>query len=358
MILSEDHRLPLVGVDLWYHVGPVHEAPGRTGFAHLFEHMMFQGSKHVPGDAHFTFARRAPAPQVSTARRISIGRTTSRPCRRISWSWHCGSSRIAWAICSRRSTRRSCRTSRTSSATSGGKATRIGPTALSTKRCSRLSFRRASVSRQSSSARTPTSRRRSSKTCRQFFKQYYAPNNATLAIAGDIDKAAAKKLVEKYFGTLKRGPAIPPLKVDHAADHHRAPASSSQDRIELPRVYMAWITPAYFKDGDADADVAAACLATGRSSRLYKKLVYEKQIAQNVTAYQYSLMLGSMFGIEATARPGRTLQELEAAIDEELALLRTEGPTGPRSIGCANVFETRMFSGLQLVEVSAASPTC
>ena len=108
-----------------------------------------------------------------------------------------------------------------------------------------------------------------------------------------------------------------------------------QDRVELPRVYMAWLTPPFFKDGDADADIAAGVLGRGRSSRLYKKLVYEKQIAQSVNAYQYSLMLGSMFGIEATARPGHTLQELETAIDEELAALRKEGPTRQRSSACA-----------------------
>ncbi len=155
---------------------------------------------------------------------------------------------------------------------------------------------------------------------RQFFRQYYAPNNATLAIAGDIDKPTTKKLIEKYFGSLRRGPAVPPVNV-------KTPPITSerrivvQDRVELPRVYMAWHSPAYFKDGDADADIAAGVLGDGRSSRLYKKLVYERQIAQSVNAYQNSAMLSSAFGIEATARPGHTLQELETAIDEELATL-------------------------------------
>jgi zinc protease len=181
---------------------------------------------------------------------------------------------------------------------------------------------------------------------REFFRQYYAPNNATLAIAGDFDKPATKKLVEKYFGSLKRGPAVTPRSV-------RTPPITAekrltvQDRVELPRVYMAWQTPVIFKDGDADADIAAGVLGGGRSSRLYKKLVYERQIAQSVSAYQYSLILGSTFGIDATARPGHTLQELEAAIDEELARLRTEGPTAAEVERARNVIETRMISGLQ-----------
>jgi zinc protease len=112
---------------------------------------------------------------------------------------------------------------------------------------------------------------------------------------------------------------------------------------------MAWITPAFFKEGDADADIAGSVLGQGRVSRLYKKLVYEKQIAQNVNAYQYSTMLGSVFGIEATARPGKTLQELETLIDEELEAFRSKGPTAAEVERARNVLETQMFNGLQLV---------
>ena len=122
-----------------------------------------------------------------------------------------------------------------------------------------------------------------------------------------------------------------------------------EDRVELPRIYMAWITPAFFKEGDADADIAGSLLGQGRVSRLYKKLEYEKQIAQNVTAYQYSTMLGSVFGIEATARPGHTLQELEAVINEEVELLRAKGPTAAEVERARNVLETQIFNGLQLV---------
>ena len=126
---------------------------------------------------------------------------------------------------------------------------------------------------------------------REFFRQYYAPNNATLAIAGDIDKAATKKLVEKYFGIAEARTGRSAGEGEDAA-HYREQRLVVEDRVELPRVYMAWLTPAFFKDGDADADIAAGVLGEGRSSRLYKKLVYEKQIAQNVTAYQSSTHAG------------------------------------------------------------------
>src|SRR5262245_32907341 len=129
---------------------------------------------------------------------------------------------------------------------------------------------------------------------RNFFKLYYAPNNASLAIVGDFDKAKVKSLVEKYFGTFKRGAPVPKPAVEtpKITAERRAVV---KDRVELPRVYMAWLTPAFYAPGDADADIAATVLGGGKSSRLYKSLVYDKQIAQNVTAQQYSLTLGSVF---------------------------------------------------------------
>jgi zinc protease len=181
---------------------------------------------------------------------------------------------------------------------------------------------------------------------RAFFRQYYAPNNATLAIVGDFDEAQAKALVTKYFGTLKRGPAVPPVTVT-------TPSITSerrqviQARVALPRVTMSWLTPPIFKAGDADADIAAQILGGGRASRLYKKLVYEKQIAQNVSAVQQSAMLVSIFEIQATARPGHTAEELEKAIDEELAAFRNAPPTAEELERARNTIETDIIGGLE-----------
>jgi zinc protease len=181
---------------------------------------------------------------------------------------------------------------------------------------------------------------------REFFKRYYAPNNASLTIVGDFDPAATKRLVEKYFGPLKRGAAVPSINVQTpkiTMERRQVVA----DRVELPRVYMAWLTPSIFKPGDADAIMAGAILGAGRASRLYQKLVYEKQIAQNVQAYQQSLLLGSQFQIDATARPGHTAEELEAAINAELELLRTK-PVEQREIDQArNTIETQTIGRLE-----------
>src|SRR5262249_33738865 len=145
---------------------------------------------------------------------------------------------------------------------------------------------------------------------RNFFKTYYAPNNASLAIVGDFDVASAKTLVEKYFGPLKKGLEVPKLNIETPTITAERRVTV-QDRIPLRRVFMGWPTPAFFKEGDADADVVANALGGGKSSRLYKKLVYEKRIAQDVSAFQQSLALQSVFQISATARPGHTNEELE-----------------------------------------------
>ena len=119
------------------------------------------------------------------------------------------------------------------------------------------------------------------------------------------------------------------------------------ERVELPRVYMTWLTPAYFKPGDADADMTATILGGGKSSRLYKKLVYQKQIAQDVTAQQQSLVLGSMFQIQVTARPGHTAEELEKALDEELDKIRTTAPDQAEVERARNTFDTQLIEGLE-----------
>ena len=181
---------------------------------------------------------------------------------------------------------------------------------------------------------------------KNFFKLYYAPGNGSLAIVGDIDKAATRKLVEKYFGSLKPGETVskPSVQAPPITAERRAVV---EDRVELPRVYMAWLTSPIFKPGDSDANIASIVIGRGKSSRLYKKLVYEKQIAQDVSAQQDSLMLGSVFQIEATARPGHSAEELEKAIDEELGRFRESGPDLAEVERARNLLETRIVQRLE-----------
>src|SRR5207245_2067104 len=166
------------------------------------------------------------------------------------------------------------------------------------------------------------------------------------AIVGDCQRGRGKELGQKYFGSLKRGEEEPKIKA-------KTPPSASerrsviQDNVQLPRVYMAWLSSPIFKPGDAEADLTATVLGGGKSSRLYKKLVYEKQIALDVAANQQSLMLGSEFQVQATARPGAKPEDLEKAINAELDAFRTNGPTEEELKRARNVLESRIIEGLE-----------
>ena len=345
VILSEDHRLPLVAVNMWYHVGPANEEPGRTGFAHLFEHMMFNGSKHVPGDSHFKFVEGAGASDVNGT--TGFDRTNyfqTMPANQLELGLWLESDRMGYlldtltqAVLSNqqdvvRNERRQSSESR--------------PYGIVQEAVFQNLFPKGHpyyANIIGSHADIQAARLDDVKT---FFKKYYAPNNATLVLVGDFDKGNAKALVEKYFGPLKSGPPVgkPTVQTPPITAEKRVTVT---DRIQLPRVYINWQSPKIFTQGDADADVASSALGGGKFSRLYKALVYDKQIAQDVMAYQQSMMLVSSFGIQATARPGHTAEELEKAIDEELAKFQQTGPEQAEIELARNSAETGTIRGLE-----------
>ncbi len=345
VILSEDHRLPLVAVDLWYHVGPANEIAGRTGFAHLFEHMMFEGSKHVPGNAHIRYMEAAGASDLNGT--TDFDRTDyfeTLPSNQLELALWLESDRMGYlpdkldqaSLTNQQDVVRNERRQSIENSPYGiveeGVFHELFPKGhpyFADVMGSHADIQAAKL-----------------EDVRNFFKLYYAPNNASLAIVGDIDPAQVKQLVDKYFAPLKRGAPVPkitaitpPITAERREVIH--------DDVELPRVYMAWITSPIFKPGDSDADLASEILGGGKSSRLYKKLVYEKQIALDVSASQQSLMLGSVFEIVVTARPGHTADEMEKAVDEELAEFRKTGPTTVELERARNGIETGMIAGLE-----------
>ncbi|MET0291806.1 MAG: pitrilysin family protein [Steroidobacteraceae bacterium] len=324
VILVEDRRLPLVAVNLWYHVGPANERKGRTGFAHLFEHMMFQGSKNVPGDSHLQLMEGAGATDLNGT--TGFDRTNyyqTLPSNQLELALWLESDRMGFLLEEVddaklenqrdvvRNERRQSRENAPYGVVEEALYQTVFPEAHPYHGVIIGSHRDIEAAQLAD--------------VREFFKQYYAPNNASLAIVGDIDKARVKALIEKYFGPLAAG-----AKVDKPSTKPVVITAEKKltvtDRVELPKVYVAWITPPVFERGDADADLLSHVLGGSKASRLYQKLVYEKQIAQDVDVSQSSLQLGSIFSIEATARPGVQPQALLDAIDAELALLRKDGP--------------------------------
>jgi zinc protease len=179
-----------------------------------------------------------------------------------------------------------------------------------------------------------------------FFKKYYTPSNASLIVAGDIDTAAARTQVEKWFGDVKPGPAPEPLTIPGVA-LTAVTQRTITDRVELPRLYLAWLTPRHLEPGDAALDITANVLSGGKNSRLYKRLVYEMQIAQDVVAFQLSRDLSSFFLIQATPRPGHTVDELKRVIDEEIARIQQTVPD-EREVGRAiNQYEASFYDQME-----------
>ncbi len=345
VILSQDHRLPMVAVNLWYHVGPSHEKAGRTGFAHLFEHMMFQGSRHIGDDQHFKFLEGAGASDINGT--TDFDRTNyfeTLPSNQLELALWLESDRMGYLLDTLDQAKLTNQIDVVRNERRQG--VENPPYGLVDEAVYQELFPKGHPYYAyviGSHADLEAARLDD---VRDFFKQYYAPNNASLAIVGDFDKAQAKALVEKYFGSIPSGPAVEPLNV-------KTPAITSErrksvtDRVELPRVYMAWLTSPIFKPGDAEFDFIARILGQGKSSRLYKRLVYDDQIAQNVNAAQYSLILGSTFVIEATAKPGVKAEQLEAAITDELDKLRREGPTAAEVSAARNVIQAGIIRGLE-----------
>src|SRR5687768_3805114 len=255
VILSQDRRLPMVAVNLWYHVGPANEEPGRTGFAHLFEHMMFQSSKHVPPDSHFPLLEAAGATGVNGT--TDYDRTNyfeTLPANQLELALWIESDRMGYlldtvdqaALANQQDVVRNERRQSLENA----------PYGIVEEAVVHMLYPKGHPYYGYVIGSHEDIQAAKLADVKDFFKRYYAPNNASLAIVGDFDPAIARSLVEKYFGTLKRGLPVPPINVTTPpiTSERRA---TVEDRIELPRLYMAWLTSPIFKPGDADADIAA-----------------------------------------------------------------------------------------------------
>jgi zinc protease len=345
VIIAEDHRLPLVAVNLWYHVGPANEERGRTGFAHLFEHMMFQGSKHVPANAHIGMLEAAGASDLNGT--TEFDRTNyfeTVPSNQLELALWLESDRMGYLP--DRLTAANLANQQDVVRNERRQSLENEPYGIVEEGEFHLLFPQGHPYYADVIGSHEDIQAAKLEDVRAFFRQYYAPNNASLAVVGDIDPAKVKTLVEKYLGPLKRGPEVhkPNVTTPPITSERRAVIT---DTVELPKVYMAWITPSIFKPGDADATVAAAILGGGKSSRLYKALVYEQQIAQSVQVKQTSLILGSVFSVEVVARPGKTAEQIEAAINTELDKFRASGPDDKEVARAQNGIETDIVNGLQ-----------
>ena len=347
VVLAEDRRLPLVAFNLRFHVGAKNETPGLTGFAHLFEHLMFAGTRHIPrGQADKLVEGAGGTDSNGTTDFDRTRYFFTLPSNQLELGLWIKSDMMGYMIdevdqvslANQQDVVRNERRQRVENQPYGVVEEAVYRTLFPREHPHYAAIIGSHADIQAATL----------KDVKAFFKTYYRPNNATFVLAGDFDRAQAKTLIEKYFGPLKPGPTPPAV----TAAQPKIPTEKRRvvaDRVELPKVYLAWHTPPVYKPGDAELDLAAHILAGGKASRLYKTLVYDKQIAQTVTATQWSLTLGSVFSIEATARPGHSALEVEKVIDEELSKLAATPPSADELTRARNTFETDLYGRLEKV---------
>lgn len=324
VILHEDHSAPVAAVVVMYHVGSKNELPKRTGFAHLFEHMMFQGSSHVADEEHFKFLQEVGANINGSTNEDVTNYFEVVPSNYMELGLYLESDRMgfllpAMTLAKLDNQRDVVKNERRQGVDNVpyGTADEIIAKAMYPE-THPYSWPVIGYMEDLSAA--------SMDDIKNFFSVYYAPSNAVLSIAGDIDPKETKVLVEKYFGAIPKGtsierpkPATPSLKENIY--------KTNEDRVQLPRLYLSWHSPADFTREDAVLTVLARVMSSGKNSRLYKSLVYDKQIAQSAIAGANSIELAGLFQLTITAKPGRNLTEIKTVVDSILADILKNGVT-------------------------------
>jgi zinc protease len=344
VITHEDHRLPLVAVDLWYHVGPLNEKAGRTGFAHLFEHMMFEGSEHVGEKAHIKFVEGAGATDVNGT--TDFDRTNyfeTMPANQLELALWLESDRMGFLLEGLDRVKLANQRDVVRNERRQGEGS---PYDLAEEEVFHQLFPKShpyypdviGSHRDIEAARIND--------LRDFHQQFYTPNNASIAIAGDFNPAQLKELLTRYFGPIPAGPKVDPVTV-------ATPAITTQKRVTvtdtviLPRLSIAFLTPAAFTPGDADTVLLADILGGSKASRLRQAMVYQTQVAQSIRCSDNGLKLTGIFECDITAKPNVKLEDLEATFWKEVARLQSNGPTAEELEAARTLVVTRKISGLQ-----------
>ena len=322
VIVHEDRHAPLVAVSVWYHVGSKNERPGRTGFAHLFEHLMFEGSAHQPHGYFEPLQQAGAAVNGSTsADRTNYWEVVPKDAAGLAlWM---ESDRMGWMLPAVTEARFA--TQREVVLNERRQNYENRPYGLAQFAMFEAIFPPNHPYHWSTIGDPADLRAATLQDVQEFFARFYHPSNASLAIAGDISTSDAIGLARRYFEEISAGPAVGPVipPLVELADKRVV----LEDRVELARLYLGWLSPALFAPGDAALDLAGDLLANGRTSRLYRRLIYDQRIATDVMASQGSRELGSVFQLVATAAPDHTLDRIEQIVREEIARLAADGPT-------------------------------
>jgi zinc protease len=322
VIVHEDRHVPIVAINIWYHVGSKNERPGRTGFAHLFEHLMFEGSEHH-NSGYFPPLQRAGAVLNGSTNTDRTNYWEVVPTGAVDLALWLESDRMGYLLPAL--TEQRFETQRDVVLNERRQNYENRPYGLAVIALAAALYPVDHPYHWLTIGAADDIRAMRLEDVQDFFRRYYHPANASLTLAGDIDSRRAFDLADQYFGELTPGDRPEPMHV--AAALPCEVRLVLEDRVELPRLYVAWHSPAMFSDGDAEMDLLADLLANGKTSRLYRTLVYEQRVAIDVSAYQNSRELAGFFLLVATAAPGRSLTDLAALIDVELEQVAETGPS-------------------------------
>ena len=352
VVLSRDPSVPVVAINLWYGVGSRNERPGGTGFAHLFEHMMFQGSEHVPETAHFALIEQAGGSLNGSTWLDRTNYFETLPAHYLELGLWLESDRMGWLLPAmtqekldnQRDVVKNERRWRVDNQPYGDWDERLQAMVYPPDHPYHHSVIGSMEDLDAASLED----------VEEFFRTYYAPNNAVLTLCGEFDPSHALELIERYFGEIPRGPEVPPLpgRTEIPPVIGQEVRERVEQDISLPRLYHAYRIPPYGDDGFYAAAVASYVLAWGKASLLYRSLVRDRRLAQDVVAYAFPIVVGSaMLVLWATARPGIEPERLEAALlDEIAALARVQDAEVERA---KHLLEARRLIDLQRVDERA-----
>ena len=343
VVLHEDHTLPTIGVNVWYHVGSKDEEIGRTGFAHLFEHVMFEGSKHHNHD-YFEPLQKAGAVLngSTTADRTNYWETV--PANYLDLALWLEADRMGFLLDAldqkrfdiQRDVVKNERRQSYENRPYGLAEIQIQPALFPPPH----PYSWPTIGSQEDLGAA------SLDDVKAFFRRFYAPSNASLAIVGDFKRSKVKQLVELYFGDLPPGPAITRVgRIDSAL--RGEVRITVPDKVQLPRLYLVWPSCPRFDRDEAPLHILGTILGEGKSSRLFRVLVYEKQIARDVAVSNYSQEIAGEFDIQATASPRHSVEEIQEVVEAELERVRREPPTDQEIRRARNIVESQHVRQLE-----------
>jgi zinc protease len=350
VLLSEDHALPVVSVEVLYLVGSGHERAGRTGFAHLFEHLMFQGSQHYDHEYFKPYEPIGGAVNGTTSRdRTNFFEVV--PSNYLTTPLWMESDRMQSLLPAL--TQEKLDNQREVVKNERRQRYENTPYGMAQWYLSEMLYPPGHPYRHTPIGSHADLSAATLDDVKAFFQQYYVPANTALAIVGDFRSADAKLLVQRYFGSIpggERAPrptaSVPPAH----AEHWQKP-----DDVPLPRIFLAWHTPALFAPGDAELDLWSNVLSSGKTSRLYYPLVYDKKIAKDVDAYQVSQGLSSYYVIEATAAPGQSLEVLYGELSKAVSKALETPPTAAELERAISAYKKQFYGRIEAVQSRAST---